>query len=449
MASPLAALAQLITAGVQTIEAAYAKQGLPYPDLNAPFQPSPLDFDPALLQTAQLIVAAADQLIATVRSPMQTIQMYASSMHTTSTLGFVVDADIPDILKGAGPEGLHVSDIAAANGVDADHQGDIPFNARARVLRFLATRHVFTEVAPNSFANNRISSLLVKTKSLQEIKAESDSFLLDPMPVLIPNHSPEAKYDGAPLAAVAASTGDESLKSSGFLSEFLREPGDNVSAFNVAYNTKKTMWDWRQEPQNVWRARRFAVGMKGGGEMFPASIFTEGISGDKLPKDALVVDVGGSVGSVTLKLAKAFPHLRFVVQDLQKEITEGEKFWADSAPEAIESGRVKLQVHNFFEPQPVKNAAVYFMRVEIMANTRKAAGAESKLVLFDLVMPYACATPDAPPVPAPLLANFGVAGGGFVTALDLEMMTVFNGKERTSRSVCGTWCSDGMEAGGS
>ncbi|KAJ6460913.1 S-adenosyl-L-methionine-dependent methyltransferase [Mycena sanguinolenta] len=404
MATPLATLAQLISTGVQTLEAAYATQGIPYPSLDAPFQPTTLDFDPALFQTAHLIIAAASQLIATVRSPMETIQAYTASMHTTSTLGFVVDADIPDVLKDAGPKfalGARIS-------------------SRARVLRFLATRHVFTEVAPNTFANNRISSLLIKAKSLDEIKAD-----------------PEAKYDGAPIAAIAAST-----QASGYLSEFLRNPGNDVSPFNTAFKTEKTMWEWREEPHNVWRARRFAVGMKGGGDVFPANIFTDGIGGEKLPAGALVVDVGGSIGSVTLKLAKAFPHLRYIVQDLQKEITEGEKFWAESAPELIESGRVKLEVHNFFEPQPVKDAAVYFMRVvihdwpdvtakEIMANTRKAAGKESKLVLFDLVMPYACETPGAPPVPAPLLPNLGVAGAGFVTNLDIEMMTVFNGRERT------------------
>jgi hypothetical protein len=97
---------------------------------------------------------------------------------------------------------------------------------------------------------------------------------------------------------------------------------------------------------------------------------------------------------------------------------------------------VKLQVHNFFEPQPVKDAAVYFMRVvihdwpdvtakEILANTRKAAGKDSKLVLFDCVMPYACETPGAPPVPSPLLPNLGVAGAGFVTSLDIEVRTYF------------------------
>ncbi|KAJ7717261.1 NUC119 domain-containing protein, partial [Mycena metata] len=79
--SPLAALAELITTGVQTIEAAYAKQGIPYPSLDAPFQPTPLDFDPALFQTAHLIVAAASQLIATVCSSMETIQAYTASMH--------------------------------------------------------------------------------------------------------------------------------------------------------------------------------------------------------------------------------------------------------------------------------------------------------------------------------------------------------------------------------
>ncbi|KAF7377776.1 4-O-methyltransferase 1 [Mycena sanguinolenta] len=400
MATPLATLAQLISTGVQTLEAAYAKQGIPYPSLDAPFQPTPLDFDPALFQTAHLIIAAASQLIATVRSPMETIQAYAASMHTTSTLGFVVDADIPDVLKDAGPKGMHVKDLAAVNGIDADNQGT---NFKSRSLI----------VAPNTFANNRISSLLIKAKSLDEIKAD-----------------PEAKYDGAPIAAIAAST-----QASGYLSEFLRNPGNDVSPFNTAFKTQKTMWEWREETHNVWRARRFAVGMKGGGDVFPANIFTDGIGGEKLPADALVVDVGGSIGSVT-------PETRQSLSPPTKEITEGEKFWAESAPELIESGRVKLQVHNFFEPQPVKDAAMYFMRVvihdwpdvtakEIMANTRKAGGKESKLVLFDLVMPYACETPGAPPVPSPLLPNLGIAGAGFVTNLDIEMMTVFNGKERT------------------
>lgn len=34
----------------------------------------------------------------------------------------------------------------------------------------------------------------------------------------------------------------------------------------------------------------------------------------------VVVDVGGNLGTLTLLLAKTFPHLRYVVQDLPKVI---------------------------------------------------------------------------------------------------------------------------------
>jgi hypothetical protein len=40
----------------------------------------------------------------------------------------------------------------------------------ARILRYLATRHVFKEISPDVFVNNRLSSALKKAKSLKEIK---------------------------------------------------------------------------------------------------------------------------------------------------------------------------------------------------------------------------------------------------------------------------------------
>ena len=41
----------------------------------------------------------------------------------------------------------------------------------ARVLRLLATNHIFVEVSPDVFANNRLSSVLDTGKSMQEILA--------------------------------------------------------------------------------------------------------------------------------------------------------------------------------------------------------------------------------------------------------------------------------------
>lgn len=102
--SPLIALSGIISQNIQALESAYSKQGLSFPSLDDPFNPGPLDDDPELGAQKRLIVAAAYQIIATVRSPLETIQDYAPAMYLTSSLGLVDEADVADALKDAGPE---------------------------------------------------------------------------------------------------------------------------------------------------------------------------------------------------------------------------------------------------------------------------------------------------------------------------------------------------------
>ena len=49
-----------------------------------------------------------------------------------------------------------------------------------------------------------------------------------------------------------------------------------------------------------------------------------------LKQEALVVDVGGGLGSATLHLMKEYPHLRYVVQDRPKVIDDAVKVCSDS-----------------------------------------------------------------------------------------------------------------------
>ena len=42
----------------------------------------------------------------------------------------------------------------------------------ARILRLLATNHIFAEVSPDVFANNRLSSALDTGKSVEELLAK-------------------------------------------------------------------------------------------------------------------------------------------------------------------------------------------------------------------------------------------------------------------------------------
>lgn len=44
-----------------------------------------------------------------------------------------------------------------------------------------------------------------------------------------------------------------------------------------------------------------------------------------LPKNSLVVDVGGGVGSTTLNLLNAHKHLRYIVQDRAPAIKDAQK----------------------------------------------------------------------------------------------------------------------------
>jgi O-methyltransferase domain len=67
--------------------------------------------------------------------------------------------------------------------------------------------------------------------------------------------------------------------------------------------------------------------------------------------------VGGSIGFVCVALAEKFPNLKFVVQDLPKTVAD-----APSKIPADLHSRIEFQAHDFYTPQPVKDADVYFFR---------------------------------------------------------------------------------------
>jgi hypothetical protein len=94
---------------------------------------------------------------------------------------FLEAAHVVEILKEAGPQGLHVREIARKVECDEgklsmfQNNGDFHVTDAflpAHVLRLLATHHIGTEVSPDVFANNRLSSLVDSGKSFEEIKAQ-------------------------------------------------------------------------------------------------------------------------------------------------------------------------------------------------------------------------------------------------------------------------------------
>ena len=129
-----------------------------------------------------------------------------------------------------------------------------------------------------------------------------------------------------------------------------------------------------------------------------------GYDWESVAEGGQVVDVGGGVGTVSMRLASTYPEMNIVIQDRQSVVEDGLRRWSEVNPLAIENGKVKLQPHDFFQPQPIKSPDVFFMKsiihdwpddsaLTILRHLREAAGPNTKLYTMDKIVPYTCDTP--------------------------------------------------------
>ncbi|GJE87411.1 S-adenosyl-L-methionine-dependent methyltransferase [Phanerochaete sordida] len=429
----LKTLSKIIHDAVSTIEHVTTSQGLTFP---SPYTPVTAESErprmlPQVNQACAQAISAAYQLINDLRVPHGTIGTVAMQYSLTSCLGIAEKANVAEAIREAGQKGAHVNTIARASNIEP--------SKLARVLRVLATNHIFVEVAPDTFANNRVSSCLDTGKSVKDLM-----------------QSPDIKHAGTTgSTATVGHFTDEGFKASGYLQEALFDPKSATSeeldctAFNYALNTKLSYWEWTEQPTHKRYHDRFSITMAAGKSATANDTVWKAFDWQSLKEDSLVVDVGGGMGGQTLKLAEMYPHLRFIVQDREQVVKAGTAFWDEKMPGALQSGKVTLQAHDFFQPQPVRDAAVFFMRsilhdwadkycLDILRQLREGAAANTRLVILDSLVSYACVERDLegipgaarPAPPAPLLPNLGHAG--IINYYkDIHMLEMLNGRERT------------------
>lgn len=132
----------------------------------------------------------------------------------------------------------------------------------------------------------------------------------------------------------------------------------NQTGHNIATGTTGTFWD--SLANDPARSRRFASSMSLMQRMpgwQPAAVL-EVFDWGALSPDAVVVDAGGGDGSFAIALAQRFPALKhIIVQDVADVVEQARA----TVPEPLR-GIVTPLVADFFEPQTVKGAAVYFLR---------------------------------------------------------------------------------------
>ncbi|KAF1357462.1 S-adenosyl-L-methionine-dependent methyltransferase [Lizonia empirigonia] len=174
-----------------------------------------------------------------------------------------------------------------------------------------------------------------------------------------------------------------------------------------------------------WRQRNFIKFMAYIKDLFKTeSIVLDAIDW-KAAGEATVVDLGGSAGHDDIVLAKAYPNLKIIVQDLPQVTSIFEKEF----PVDLKSC-VSFLTHNLFDPQPV-SADIYVLKlilhdwpdvesVAILKALVPALKPGARVVFIDYVgkndpnedvaLPYS-------------MRAFG-------TATDMRMMTLSNAKER-------------------
>ncbi|XDG07411.1 hypothetical protein ABKA04_007026 [Annulohypoxylon sp. FPYF3050] len=190
------------------------------------------------------------------------------------------------------------------------------------------------------------------------------------------------------------------------------------------------------------RAARFAAGMSayssGPGYAPDHFLSARGDLLSRLPQGSEFVDVGGGLGHFARALSQSgrCRGVNFVVQDLEKVVAragdlEGAHgLSARGGGEGNESeghAKITFQAHDFFTPQPVKGAAVYFLRwilhnwsdkyaLRILRHIGEAMGEKSRLIIHD----YCIEDLDELPTRKRRAA----------TNMDIGMMQLLNAQER-------------------
>ncbi|KIW27721.1 uncharacterized protein PV07_07432 [Cladophialophora immunda] len=375
-------LSQQISAATSILTDFLSSNGLPEPSFRAD---APLDV-PSMPEDVQVarrnLREAAQELYILATYPSEYLRWLACNYHDCSSLRWLYHFKIASFVPLEGARSF--SDVAKDAGVDEGHL--------RRMLREAMTNRIFCEPRAGFVAHTAASSALVRDKGTL-------------------NWVGYTLEDSFPASAKVV----EATEAFGASEE------KNHSGWNLAFNTELPIFQYLSDHPE--RAERFAETMKAltSTDGYHVRHLVDGYPWGKLTQGTVVVDVGGSVGHMSIALAERYPQLNFVVQDLPDIVAAGQR-----ALPADLKDRVSFQTHDFFTPQPVQ-ADVYFLRfilhdysdthaTLILKNLLPAFKPNSKLLVMDGVLPEPGSMPRSQERQ--------------IRVMDLEMLTNFNAKER-------------------
>ncbi|KAH0420674.1 hypothetical protein CcaCcLH18_13885 [Colletotrichum camelliae] len=363
---------------------------------------------PQAEEARKCIIAATASLEAAILTPQWRLGHLAHSYFVSRALHMAAEWDIPKLLEINGP--MRLSTLASKTGI-------VDANKLGIVMRTLCAHHIFAETALDVFANNEASTTLATDERLAN-SVRYASFLFPTADVL-----PSLFKDPDLCASYAPRD-----------SAFAKSIGKGMGQFEFL----NAHPEWR-DCFNLWLASL--------GEYLHGLTDVRGYPWEVILRNgAVVVDVGGGLGSSIQALRTNFPDHQNdfvgIVQDQPGMIEHATAHWQKTDPQALATGAVKLTTHDFFNENPVKGADVYWFRsvivdwqnedlITMFTHIKNAMRpGKSRLLIGEYMMHPTCGDAMLPDAPPPLLKNYGefqamgLIGGFVLTASP-------NGRQRT------------------
>ncbi|KAI9705763.1 MAG: hypothetical protein M1820_005011 [Bogoriella megaspora] len=258
--------------------------------------------------------AQLEDLQLLIDGPPRYFRHYLMQGYETAAFQIALDFGFFDLVPSEGK--ISVKDLANKAGLDQDRTG--------RVIRLLITHRFFQESSPGFFSHNSFSIALQKDEEMRSMVHYSFDEML--------------KASAESSAAIKANPFEADSVHCPFYTRF------GVPIFDY----------YKKHPEH---SGRFAKAMAGWRKMVNNIVELR----DNYPWGDLkgtVVDIGGGSGHVSMELARAFPHLKFAVQDGgDAMLAQGQRLLTDDVRD-----RITFTKADFFEPQQYKGASAYLLR---------------------------------------------------------------------------------------
>ncbi|KAI1848706.1 hypothetical protein JX266_005565 [Neoarthrinium moseri] len=369
------------TTGIQTYLDAH---GIPSPSFEPGTLPK-LPLPPALEDTLGQALSALDELNALLLGPLGWLKNQIDHAYDLVSLHAMYRFDVPSKI----PLGADIPIGELARKCNGDN------NLVERLLQHAVSNYLLIQPRPGYVAHSSTSTLLAQEPAFKDWVGTACE---DMWPAGTKVIDALTKWPGAP--ALPHQTGHNLVENTA-VPFFQTLEGDPDRARRFA----NTMWLMQKMPGFEPSAALDAFDWAALGE-------------------STVVDIGGSTGDFARELTKKNPKLHIVVQDLPNVIEKARSnFTRDS------SSNITLKAHDFFTPQPVQGADVYFFRMilhdwpeesctQILRQLIPSLKPGARVLVNDICMP-----------PVGTLPRYQERQ---IRCQDIAMMAMFNSQERSS-----------------